>query len=90
MDGTAHVTRFLLNGLIQLYLQVHEIEAACDTCLLECEETKSLRRRVLSTRMLLRLVDRHHQAKRHVEASRRNPDQTWATSINLHVQPSIS
>lgn len=43
---------------------VHEIESACNTLLEECESTLVLRRRVLSTRMLLRLIDRHDEARR--------------------------
>jgi hypothetical protein len=48
---------------------VHEIESACNTLLAECESTFVLRRRVLSTRMLLRLVDRHPEARKFVEVA---------------------
>jgi hypothetical protein len=44
---------------------VHEIESACNTLLEECESTLVLRRRVLATRMLLRLIDRHDEARRY-------------------------
>jgi hypothetical protein len=48
---------------------VHEIESACNTLLVECETTSVVRRRVLATRMLLRLVDRHHEARKYVEVA---------------------
>mmetsp|Transcript_9882 Transcript_9882/g.11987 ORF Transcript_9882/g.11987 Transcript_9882/m.11987 type:complete len:184 (+) Transcript_9882:1125-1676(+) len=46
---------------------VHEIESACNTLMEECESTLVLCRRVLATRMLLRLIDRHDEARRFVE-----------------------
>jgi hypothetical protein len=48
---------------------VHEIESACNTLLAECETTSVVRRRVLATRMLLRLMDRHHEARKYVEVA---------------------
>jgi len=48
---------------------VHEIESGCNTLLNECESTPVLRRRVLSTRMLLRLIDRHPEARKFVEVA---------------------
>jgi hypothetical protein len=48
---------------------VHEIESACNTLLAECESTLVIRRRALSTRMLLRLVDRHQEARKFVEVA---------------------
>ena len=48
---------------------VHEIESACNTLLTECETTAVIRRRVLATRMLLRLMDRHHEARKYVEVA---------------------
>ena len=48
---------------------VHEIESACNTLLVECETTSVVRRRVLATRMLLRLMDRHHEAQKYVEVA---------------------
>jgi hypothetical protein len=48
---------------------VHEIESGCNTLLNECESTPVLRRRVLATRMLLRLIDRHPEARKFVEVA---------------------
>lgn len=68
-DPTADINSILDADYDTSTWAIHEIESACNTLLMECEFTQVLRRRLLSTRMILRLIDRHPEAKRFVEVA---------------------
>lgn len=63
---------------------LNEIESACSTLLTECETAASAKRRGLSMKMLLRLMDRHKSAVRYVEVALPLPRYYTTHHTTLH------